>query len=152
MPASNAKVHPYVVICGCVGVLLAIATIGGALRSPGSSEFRLHRDRYDRIIARIKEIGIQPNGNPRLWLSADLDPTTLSRKRSNNADMVGMVEAYRDETTGAYDIIITTQDRGHFGTFGYGYSDLPDHVPTEGYWTRERKLDAHWYIMANRSW
>ena len=139
-------------------VTLAIIASGmaviGSFQSPGKAEFRLHRTRYEQIIAKVKATGYDPLKGLRPWVSADLDPASFGRKRVNNGDMAGMIEVSRDEATGAYSVSITTMDSGHFGTFGYVYSDTPNVFPTgiNMYLTAERQLDAHWWIAENRSW
>ena len=96
----------------------------GLFQSPGTADFRLHRARYEQIVAKVKAMGQGPEESRHRWVSSNLDPTSFGRKRGNNEDMVGMIEVGRDEATGAYSVSITTLDRGHFGTFGYVYSDI----------------------------
>jgi hypothetical protein len=135
-------------------IILVVSVTGSFVHSPGTGEFRFHRTRYEQIIAKVKALGIAPGTEYRyLYLSSGLDPATLGRKRVNNTDMEGMVEVFRDDTIGARTIIITTLDRGHFGTFGYAYAETPNSFPPPGsMWGSEEQIDAHWWIAANRSW
>lgn len=97
--------------------------------------------------------GIKPGEYNYLWMASDLDPASLGRERMNNADMVGMIQVYRDEANGGYQFILVTSDRGHFGTFGYAYGETPNKFPSlDEMWYSERQIDSHWWIAANRSW
>jgi hypothetical protein len=140
------------VVCGIFLAIFLVSVAISYVHSPGIHEFQFHRSRYEHIVANAKSIDNGSEDVRRLWMSSDLDPATLARKRTNNEDMQGMVEVFRNETTGAYIIIITTLDQGHFGTFGYAYADTPNSFKEAGMWQSESKIDAHWSIAANRSW
>lgn len=138
-------------LCGVVLLLFIISVTASYIHTPGISEFRFHRTRYEQIVAKAKASGVESGSH--LWTSSDMNPASLSRKPINTENMEGMVEVYRYDETGAYMIIITTQDQGHLGTFGYYFSDTPNHFPNDGsMWQPTSQIDAHWWIAENRSW
>jgi hypothetical protein len=153
MPAAGIKVKPIVSLC-IVLFLVFIASVGASFfQSPGIREFQFHRTRYEQILTKVKASGIKPGEFCRLSMTANLNPDSLTRKRNNNADMVGKLEVYRDEDSGAYQFIVTTLDRGHIGSFGYAYSEIPNKFPNiDQVWESEHQINSHWWIAANRSW
>ncbi len=138
-----------------LGAIALLLTVGGVtcyyiLRSPGTADFRLHRARYEEIVARVKMMGLAPEEYAHFWTDANLEPNSLARKRAHR-DMVGMISAWRT-ATGQYQISITTRDEGHLGTFGYVYSETMLPPSTGDLPSIERQIGPHWWIAYNDEW
>lgn len=153
MSISGVKINPWVVLCIAVAVVCLVATTSSFYHVPSARDFRAHRARYEQVIAKVKTLPWKNEVGSTFWMASNLDPATLSSKRVNNTTMEGMVEARRDAETGKIWVIITVEDKGHVGTFGYTYREDPASAASMTQeWQSTQQLDAHWRLAENRSW
>jgi len=135
-------------------MLVVASTTYFFFRSPGTTDFRLHRARYELMIAKIKTMGLTPGTSAYFWTNSNFEPDSLTRHRPHSdSNMMGMIHAMRIES-GQYQVSIVTRDEGHSGTFGYVYSDALTGLPsaTGGLPSLQRQVDPHWWIAYNNTW
>jgi hypothetical protein len=121
-------------------------------RSPSAADFRLHQAQYEALVAKIKRLDIPPEESGLCWTNAALEPDSLSRTRIYKDSMVGKISVERTDS-GQYLISIITRDDGHFGTFGYVYSEVTGGAPsTSELPSVDRQIRRHWWIAYNNMW
>ncbi len=127
-------------------------------------QFRLHRQKFEEIVARVKAVQIPAGTQRSLLVDPSFDVKTLRRLTTdldNQTDSaVGKICVYRHES-GEYQVTIVLEDEGHFGMYGLMYSDGPVEVHNAGDWygvvggglliVDGGKIDKHWHYAYNNS-